>query len=485
MNYVAAFKVIGSILMIEGVFMLPPFLYALIYKETTVSGFLIAIILCFFINLVIKRMHQESVHIRPKDGLFIVVIGWIFVSILGAIPYVISGAVPTFMDALFETVSGFTTTGSTVIKNIEAIDKSLILWRSMTHWIGGMGILVFTLAILPKVGNDGMKIFKAEIPGPVTGKVEPRLKDTAKYLYKVYILLTIAVFVLLVLAKMPVFDALIHTLGVTATGGFSSHTDSVARYGSQPMILLIMSIFMIVCGTNFALYYSLHQGKLRDVLKDEELHVYYGIIIIATILIALNLSLSHGQTAENSLVDSFFHVTSVISTAGFATADYDLWPSFSKFIILLLTFVGSCAGSTAGGMKVIRILILGKIIRREILRVTHPNAVMPITLNGKRLDESIIMGIVGYMALYFLLLIVSVGIVTLNNIDFVSSLSATISCLSNVGPGFNLVGPSQTFADFSTPIKLLFTGLMLLGRLEFFTIIALITPKSWVHHSEI
>nr|WP_255702440.1 TrkH family potassium uptake protein [Peptoniphilus sp. KCTC 25270] len=465
--------------------MIPSFLLALWRGEKSIQGFLLAILICFFFNFIIKRIHTESVHIRPKDGLFIVVAGWILASGIGALPFSLSGAVPTFIDGFFETVSGFTTTGSSIIPDIDSVEKSLVLWRSMTHWIGGMGILVFTLAILPKVGNDGMKIFKAETPGPVAGKVEPKLRDTAKNLYIIYLFITVVLFVLLWASEMNAFDALVHTLGVVGTGGFSSHTDSIARYATDPYIIIVMSVFMVICGTNFSLYYSLKQGKIKEAIQDEEMRVYYGMVALATIFILINLHFFSGQSWGTSFLDSFFQTTSIVSTAGFASVDYDLWPSFSKFILLLLMLVGSSAGSTAGGMKVIRIVVLGKIIRREILRVTHPNAVMSIKVNGKRIDESIIMGIVGYMALYFLILMVSIGIITMHNIDFVTALSATVTCLSNVGPGFNLVGPSQTFAEFSLSLKFMFAILMLMGRLEFFTMIALITPRTWAHRSEI
>lgn len=485
MNYGAVSKVIGAILMVEAAFMSPSLIYAYVNNESALNSFIITIGLCLILGVALTKMSAKSMKLYPKDGLFIVCIGWVLVSALGALPLYLTSSVPTYIDAFFETVSGFTTTGSTIIQNIENVEKSLVLWRSVTHWIGGMGILVFTLALLPRFGNEGFKIFKAETPGPVAGKVEPKLKDTAKFLYSVYLLISIILFVLLTISGMDVFDAIVHTLGVVGTGGFSSHGDSLASYNSKPQILYIMSLFMVLCGTNFSLYYLLFKKRFKDIFKDDEFRTFYGIILFSILCICLNLIISRSESIGMALQSATFQVTSIVTTSGFASVDYDLWPTFSKFILLMLMFMGSSAGSTAGGMKVIRLVVMGKIIRREILRIMHPNAVVPIKVNGKKVQESVVMGIVGFLGIYFIILIVSVGIVSLSEVDYITALSSVVTCLSNVGPGFNLVGPSLTFAEFSSPLKLLFSSLMLLGRLEFFTVIALIMPNSWVYKYEV
>lgn len=485
MNYGAVSRVIGSLLMVEAAFMTPSLIYSYANGEKAFPIFLLTIGICLVFGIALGKFSSSSSRLYPKDGLFIVSIGWILVSMLGALPLYLTHSVPTYIDAFFETVSGFTTTGSSIIVNIEAIEKSLVLWRSVTHWIGGMGILVFALVLLPRVRNEGFKLFKAETPGPVAGKVEPKLKDTAKFLYSAYLIITLVCFVLLDLSGMTTFDAVVHTLGVVGTGGFSSHADSLASYNSRPIILYIMSLFMVLCGTNFSMYYLLYKKKITDIIRDEEFKTFYGIVAISIVLITINLITARSESLSMALQSATFQVTSIVSTSGFASVDYDLWPAFSKFILLILMFTGSSAGSTAGGIKMIRIVVLWKIIHREILRVMHPNAVVPIKVNGKKVQESVVMGIVAYIGMYFIVLVLSIGLVSLSDVDFITSLSSVVTCMSNVGPGFNLVGPTMTFFEYSGPLKLLFSFLMLLGRLEFFTMIALITPNSWLYKYEI
>lgn len=485
MNYGAVSKVIGALLMVEAAFMTPSLIYAYVNNEKSFPIFLLTIGICLIMGIALGKPSTSTARLYPKDGLFIVSIGWISVSALGALPLYLTRSVPTYIDAFFETVSGFTTTGATIITNIEAIDKSLVLWRSMTHWIGGMGILVFALILLPRVSNEGFKLFKAETPGPVAGKVEPKLKDTARFLYSVYIIISLVCFLLLDLTGMTTFDAVVHTLGVVGTGGFSSHVDSLAAYNSQPVVLYIMSIFMVLCGTNFSLYYLAYRRKFTEIIKDDEFRTFYGVVIISILLITANLFLARSEELSMAFRSATFQVTSIVSTSGFASVDYDLWPSFSKFILLILMFTGSSAGSTAGGIKMIRIVVLGKIIRREVLKAMHPNAIVPIKVNGKKIQENVLMGIVGFMGMYLIILTLSIGLVSLSEVDFITSLSSVVTCMSNVGPGFSLVGPTKTFFEYAAPLKLLFTFLMLLGRLEFFTIIALILPNSWVYKYEV
>ncbi|MCU6786916.1 TrkH family potassium uptake protein [Aedoeadaptatus acetigenes] len=477
MNFGAAFNVLGALLMVEGAFLMPPLLYAVCHGEGSTKAFIIAMALALIVGALLFFMPRKEERIRGRDGLFIVAVGWIVASLLGAVPIYLGGGTPNYIDALFETVSGFTTTGASVIPNVEAIDKSIVLWRSMTHWIGGMGILVFTLALLPRVGTNGFRIFKAETPGPVAGKVEPRMKDTAKALYKIYLFITVVLFVLLYFAGMNVFDAVIHTLGVVGTGGFSSHANSCAAYIDNSAILIIMSVFMIICGTNFSLYSRAVGGHWREMFLDEEYRLYLKILGGAVVLIALNLVLSNEMTVGLGLRESLFQVTSIISTSGFASSDYDQWPGFSKCILLALYFFGSCAGSTAGGMKMIRILVLWKIVKREIFKSIHPNAIMPIRINGKIVEDQVIFGIVAFICVYIILLAVSTALTATSGVDFLTAFSGCLTCLSNVGPGFSGVGPTNTFVEFAPGYKLLFSSLMLMGRLEFFTILALFAPQ--------
>ncbi|WP_322631167.1 TrkH family potassium uptake protein [Aedoeadaptatus coxii] len=475
MNFGAAFDVLGLLLAVEGAFMLPPLIYAKVNGEGSVMAFLIAIGLCALAGVALFLVPKKDEHLRGRDGLFIVAAGWVIASIFGAVPLYLGGATPTYIDAIFEIVSGFTTTGASVIDNIEIVDKSLVLWRSMTHWIGGMGILVFTLALLPRAGTNGFRIFKAETPGPVAGKVEPRMKNTAVTLYKIYLLITVVLFVLLKLFGMTAFDSVIHTLGVVGTGGFSSHVASAGQYTNNTPVLVTMSIFMVMCGTNFSLYSRLATGHWRDMFLDEEYRLYLRIVISAIVLIAVDLIFGTGMKIGLGFREAAFQVTSIISTSGFASMDYDLWPGFSKCILLGLYFFGSCAGSTAGGMKIIRVLVLWKIVKREIFKSIHPNAVIPIRVNGKIVEDRVILGIVAFSVVYFMILAVATVIVSLSGVDFLTAFSGSLTCLSNVGPGFAGVGPTSTFSSFGAGYKLLFSALMLLGRLEFFTVLGLFT----------
>lgn len=475
MNFGAAFDVLGLLLAVEGAFMLPPLIYAKVNGEGSVMAFLIAIGLCALAGVALFLVPKKDEHLRGRDGLFIVAAGWVIASIFGAVPLYLGGATPTYIDAIFEIVSGFTTTGASVIDNIEIVDKSLVLWRSMTHWIGGMGILVFTLALLPRAGTNGFRIFKAETPGPVAGKVEPRMKNTAVTLYKIYLLITVVLFVLLKLFGMTAFDSVIHTLGVVGTGGFSSHVASAGQYTNNTPVLVTMSIFMVMCGTNFSLYSRLAAGHWRDMFLDEEYRLYLRIVISAIVLIAVDLIFGTGMKIGLGFREAAFQVTSIISTSGFASMDYDFWPGFSKCILLGLYFFGSCAGSTAGGMKIIRILVLWKIVKREIFKSIHPNAVIPIRVNGKIVEDRVILGIVAFSVVYFMILAVATVIVSLSGVDFLTAFSGSLTCLSNVGPGFAGVGPTNTFSSFGAGYKLIFSALMLLGRLEFFTVLGLFT----------
>lgn len=477
MNYAIAFRILGIILSIESVFMLPPLIMSIILHDGATNAFLITIIIMLINSAVmIKAMPKEREKVSPKDGLLIVSMAWIIVSIFGAVPLYISKSVPTYIDSLFEIVSGFTTTGATVIPDIEDVPKSIVLWRSMTHWIGGMGILVFTLSLLPKLGVGGFQIFKAESPGPVAGKIEPKVSQTAKRLYVIYMVITVILFALLLIGGMSPFDAVVHTLGTVGTGGFSSRVASVGEFGGY-YVPVVMTIFMIICGTNFTMHYYFYKGKFKEIIHDEEFKAYYVILILSIIIITVDLYFSGYGKLSKTVVDSSFQVSSIMSTSGFTNANYDLWPTLSKYILLILMFIGSCAGSTAGGMKVIRIVVVFKMIKREIEKVIHPKAVVPIKINNKIVNEEVVLGISSYLSVYILIFVIASGIVASSGVDLITSISSVVTMLSNVGPGFSAVGPTETFAFFAPGYKLLFCALMLLGRLEFFTLLALITPR--------
>lgn len=479
MNYGIVLKVLGSILIVESILMLPSYFIAIYTNGADKSAFLFAILLTFIIGLFLLLRKKVSNQISAKDGLAIVTLGWIVVSLLGAIPLYVAGTTNNYVDAFFEIVSGFTTTGATIFTDVEALPLGTLFWRSLTHWIGGMGILVFTLALLPALGIGGFQILKAEAPGPVAGKIAPRVRDTAKILYTTYFILTLAQVILLYLGGMSLFDSFVYTFGTVGTGGFATKNTSLGYYNST-YIHLVIAFFMIISGINFSHLHSLFKGRIKDVLKDDELRLYLGIIVVSTILIAINLFFNNFyDSMATSIRDSFFQVSSIITTTAYTTVDFDLWPSFSKGILFLLMFIGGSAGSTAGGMKIIRILVMLKLIRREISRTFHPRAILPIKINGKVMGNERVAGINSFLALYMLIFVVSSLLVTLEGIDIHSATSTVVAALSNIGTGFGFIGPAHNYAGFHQITKIFLTALMLLGRLELFTIIALIAPKNW------
>ena len=475
MNKKLIVKILGIILLIEAAFMLPSLIISFYLKDSSNKGFLVAMSILIVLFLATRFIKIKDYTLAPLDGLFIVGFSWILVSIFGAIPLYINTELD-FISSFFEIVSGFTTTGASVIGNIESYPKSVVFWRSITHWIGGMGILVFTVSILPRLGVGGFQIYKAESPGPVAGKIQSTTARSGKILYRIYLLITLIIFLALIATKMSVFDAAIHTFGVTGTGGFSSHNDSLTRYGTPTIVVL--SIAMFICATNFNVYFLIYKRKFKEILNNDELKMWFLFIGIAVLSIAICLFNNGYGSFSLSLRDSALQVTSVSSTSGFANTDFELWPSFAKTILFLLYFMGGCAGSTAGGLKVVRITVLYKLVKREIKKTIHPKAVVPIRLNGKNLSEQVVLGICAFTAVYFFVFCISTAIITLDGHDIRTSMSAVATFLSNVGPGFSKVGPTKNFAFFSSGYKLYFSFLMLLGRLEFFTLIALISPSN-------
>lgn len=471
-------KVLGIILLFEALFMVPSLAIATYLNQADKYPFLFCIIITGIIGFAMYYPQVESKNIRVKEGLAIVTFTWILISFFGCLPFVLSGSIPSFIDAFFETVSGFSTTGATLIENVEILPKGILFWRSFTHWIGGMGILVFMVALLPAIGLGGFQIFKAESPGPTSDRFVPRIKDTAKILYITYIAMTILEIVLLLFGGMSLFDSILHTFGTVGTGGFSTRNLSIGAYNSS-YIHSVIAIFMILSGVNFSLYYVIYKGKWKEVFKNEELKLYLGIILTTTLLIALNLKTSAFQSIGTAFKDALFQVSSIITTTGYATVDFDLWPAFSKAILFLLMFVGGCAGSTAGGVKSIRILVLLKTVKKQIGKMFHPRAVMPIKNGDQIVSEETVSSISSFFALYIFIFLISTVIISLEGIDLASAASSVAVTLGNVGPGFGLVGPTNNFSGFSPYSKLFFSFLMLLGRLELFTVIALFVPKTW------
>lgn len=478
MNYGIVLRVLGSILIVESLLMTPSLFIAINTGGLDKIPFLITIFITGLIGLLLSRIKGEDKKIGAKEGLSIVALGWTTISILGALPLYLSSSTPTYIDAFFEIVSGFTTTGATIITDVEVLPRGILFWRSFTHWIGGMGILVFTLALLPALGIGGFQILKAESPGPVTSKIAPRIKDTAKILYTTYITITIMEILLLKIGGMSLFDSFAYTFATVGTGGFATKNASVGWYDNT-YIYLVIGFFMFFSGVNFTIYYGMFKGKIRDVLKDEEFKTYILIILGSIAAITLNLYFTDFSGIFNSLKHSFFQVISIITTTGFSTTDFDLWPTFSKGILFLLMFIGASAGSTGGGMKVIRILVMLKLIKRNILKLFHPRAIIPVKINKKVLPTETIESINSFLGLYIVLFVLSTIIVSLEGIDLISAASTVAATLGNIGPGFGYVGASRTFAGYSLITKLFLSLLMLLGRLELYTIIALLVPRNW------
>lgn len=477
MNYEMMLFVIMNIARVEGALMLLPALVALIYGENTVAGkILIIAVLCICLGSVFSRKRPKRSDIFVKDGLMIVGLAWVMFSLLGALPFYFTGAIPRFVDAFFETVSGFTTTGSTILTDIESLPYGIHFWRAFTHWVGGMGVLVFVMAVIPLAGSKSLNIMKAEVPGPTMDKIVPKTRQTAKILYLIYVVMTVAEVVLLVLGGMPLFDALIHTFSTAGTGGFSNKADSVSFYDSA-YIDGVITVFMALFGVNFNLFYLLLLGKFARVFKSEELRTYIGIIAVATLLITINIYPMYGSFLTSFRYSSF-QVTTIITTTGMMTTDFNLWPSFSKGILLMLMFVGACAGSTGGELKVSRVLLLGKYIKSEIRKIVHPRSIVSVKVDGKVMDDTVIRSVTAYIMIYMSILVVSYLMISLNELDLETTLTSVITCINNVGPGFGeIIGPTQNFSTLSDFSKLVLTLDMLIGRLEIYPILFIFSPR--------
>jgi len=479
MKHRIVLKVLGFLMMIIAIGMVPPLLISIYLKESDMVPFLVSIALTVIFGFVLSKIDTRGKNsIKTREGLAIVTLGWLFASFFGALPFYLSGSVPTFVDAFFETVSGFTTTGATIITDIEILPRGILFWRSFTHWIGGMGILVVAVAILQMMGSGGFHVFKAESPGPVADRIVPRIKDTAKILYTTYIIISLAEFILLMFGGMTPYESALHTFGTLGTGGFSTLNSSVGGFNNS-YIYIVISVFMIMSGMNFSLYYDLYKGKWRDVIKNSELRLYLGIILASVIAITINTNASLYQNWFEAFQHSLFQVTSLITTTGYTSFDYEQWDTFSKAILFMLMFVGGSAGSTGGSIKVVRILALIKLIQREFTKILHPRSVVSVKINDQPIAEDTLMNIASFFMLYMVIFILGTILISLEGIGLLGAGSAVAATLGNIGPGFGFVGPTSTYAYFSAPGKLLLSFFMLLGRLELFTVLALFSPTFW------
>jgi len=478
MNYKMIFKVLGYLLLIIALGMFPSLLIAVFSSQHDMIPFAISIFLTAMTGFTLSKIPITKKKIKAKEGLAIVTLGWIFASLFGALPFYLSGSIPSYVDAFFETVSGFTTTGATIIDDIEVLPMGILFWRSFTHWIGGMGILVVAVAVLPIMGAGGFHVFKAESPGPIADKIAPRIKDTAKILYTTYIIITIAEFILLLFGGMSPFESAVHTFGTLGTGGFSTRNGSIGAFNNS-YIFIVISIFMIMSGANFSLYYDLFKGKWRDVIKNSELRLYLSIIFFSVLAITINMNSHLYHDWFQSFVHSLFQVSSIMTTTGYTTFDYEQWTTFSKGILFMLMFVGGSAGSTGGSIKVIRILALIKLIKRELTKILHPRAIVSVKFGDQPVSENTLLNISSFFMMYMLIFILGSLVISLEGISFMGATSAVAATLGNIGPGFEFVGPTNTYSAFSDASKLLLSFFMLLGRLELFTVIALLTPTFW------
>ena len=479
MNVKLLLHVLGAILLVEAAALVPSLAIAIGYGEGDAMAFVWTILLLNAVGAPMRLfVKAEQTNLRAREGFLAVSLSWVLLSVFGALPFVFSGVIPNFVDALFESVSGFTTTGATIMTQIEGQPHGVMFWRSFTHWIGGMGVLVLTLALLPQMSGRTSHLVRAESPGPTLSKIVPRMGDTAKILYLIYGVLTVIEFLLLMLAGMNAYDAAIHALGTAGTGGFSNYAASVGHFNSA-WIDAIITLFMVLFGVNFVIYYKMLLRDWQDIRANEELRWFLSIFLGATAIITLTLLPEEGNLFT-ALRYSSFQVASIISTTGYATANYDLWPLTARMLILVLLFFGSCAGSTAGGMKICRIGMLSKQAIREVRHTIQPRKAMVVRFEGKAVDEGVLRQVATFACIYVALILLGGFLLSLENrYDMMTNFSAALTCVSNVGPGFGAVGPAGSFAGYGPFGKLLASFLMLAGRLEIFPMLALFHPAMW------
>jgi len=476
MNFGFITYIIGWILKFQAAFLLVPCIVSIIYKEKSGFAFIISAIISFIVGMLCTLKKPKNRSFYAKEGFVSVACGWIALSVSGALPFIISGEIPNIFNALFETISGYTTTGATILSDVESLSKCILFWRSFTHWIGGMGVLVFVLCILPLADGNNMHLMRAESPGPSVGKLVPKMKSTAMILYGIYIALTVLQCILLLFGKMSFFEAITTSLGTAGTGGFGIKNSSIADYSTY--IQNVVAVFMVIFGVNFNIYFLLLVRRPKEVLQSEELRTYLGIVLVATIIIGFNISGSFTSIWE-AMQQAFFQVASIITTTGYATTDFNYWPSLSKSVLVALMFVGGCAGSTSGGIKVSRILIACKNLKNEIYSFVHPKRVQITRLEGRKVGNEVVKSVNVYFVLYALIFAVSVFLISIENGSFETNFTAVAATLNNIGPGLDGVGPMANFAHFSPFSKCVFMFGMLAGRLELVPMIILFSPWIW------
>lgn len=477
MNYRITLKILSRVAMSEAALLFVSALVGLIHGEAVLLPYGVPVALLLLIFFALGFVKPRSKDFYARDGFVTVALAWVFVSVFGALPFWLGGAIPSYIDSLFETVSGFTTTGATLLSDIEAMPKGLLFWRSLTHWIGGMGVLVFLMAVVQLAGDRSMYLMRAEAPGPTAQKLVPRLRASAGILYGIYISLTLLQCVLLILGGMPVFDSVTTAFSTAGTGGFGVKNAGILAYESA-YIEIVLTVFMLIFSVNFTLYYSVLTGKPSELLRSEELRWYLGLFLVSTVLVAVNI-LPQSRNAGEAVRLAAFQNASIMSTTGFATADFNQWPELSHAIMILLMIIGACAGSTGGGFKVSRVVILLKHIRREVSRMLHPRSVSHIKFEGKTVEPQVGNGVLVFLALYVVIIIAGTLLIALNGFDHITNFTAVLTTLNNVGPGLGLVGPMDNFSIFSPFSKLVLSALMLIGRLEIFPMLLLLAPSVW------
>ncbi len=477
MNYRMVFYNIGRILLVEAALLAFPAIGSIIYNEDTLISFALTIAALTVVGLLAVRKKPKNTAIYAKDGYVIVALTWILMSLFGAMPFYFSGYIPNFVDAFFETVSGFTTTGSTILSNIEAMPKSLLFWRSFTHWIGGMGILVFVIAILPKTESSSMHIMRAEVPGPTVGKLVSKLRASARILYGIYCILTIVEIIMLICGGMPVYDSIVNSFATAGTGGFGVLNNSIEGYNSVYSEMVI-AVFMLIFGVNFNIYYMFLIKQGRQAIKNEELRYYLGIVLGSIILIAVCLA-NTKYSIGDSIRYAVFQVASIVTTTGFSTVNFDTWPIFTKIILVFLMFIGACAGSTGGGIKVSRLMILIKSGLRDIKKAINPRSIETVKVDKHTVEEPVVKSVSVFFATYMILIAISALIISIDGRDLVTTFTSVVACIGNIGPGLGAVGPYGNFADFSVMSKLVLSFDMLAGRLELIPMLMLFSPYAW------
>ena len=469
---------VGLMLKVEAVLLLLPAIAALIYGESCLWSILISAAISLAAGFALTLLSRpKSQVIYAREGFITVALAWVAVSAVGALPFWISREIPSYIDAFFETVSGFTTTGASILANVEVMSRGLLFWRSFTHWVGGVGVLVFVMALVPSVTDRSIHIMRAEMPGPVVGKLMPRARDTASILYKIYVGMTLAQIILMWAGGMPLYESIVHAFGTAGTGGFGVKADSIAGY--SPYLQWVITVFMLLFGINFNLYYLLLIRRFRAAAQSSECWYYLGIVGVSIALITANI-LPMYESFQEALRLSAFQVASIVTTTGYATADFNLWPQFSKAILLLLMIVGACAGSTGGGLKVSRAVMLFKMVGKEIRHLLHPRSVNSVRFEGKQVDGATLKGVSSYFALYIICILAICLILSLEPFDLETNLSATLACFNNIGPGLAAVGPASNYAAYSPLSKLVLSLAMLLGRLEIYPLLLTLIPTTWI-----